>query len=53
MADHRLESHLGEYSPLAKLYRMEASVLLLGVGYQVCSAFHLAEYRYVESPPTR
>jgi aminoglycoside 3-N-acetyltransferase len=52
MADHRLESHLGEYSPLAKLYQMEATVLLLGAGYQVCSAFHLAEYRYVESPPT-
>lgn len=53
MADHRLESHLGEYSPLAKLYRMKASVLLLGPpGYQVCSAFHLAEYRYLESPPS-
>jgi aminoglycoside 3-N-acetyltransferase len=52
MADHRHDCHLGEYSPLAKLYKAEASVLLLGVGYEFCSAFHLAEYRYVESPPS-
>jgi aminoglycoside 3-N-acetyltransferase len=52
MADHRLKSHLGEHSPLAKLYAMKASVLLLGVDYERCSAFHLAEYRYVEQPPT-
>jgi aminoglycoside 3-N-acetyltransferase len=53
MADHRHDCHLGEYSPLAKLYKAGASVLLLGVGYQACSAFHLAEYRYVESPPSK
>jgi aminoglycoside 3-N-acetyltransferase len=53
MAEHRLKSHLGERSPLAKLYAMNASVLLLGVDYNRCSAFHLAEYRYVEHPPTR
>lgn len=51
-AGHRLKSHLGEHSPLAKLYAMNASVLLLGVEYDRCSAFHLAEYRYVERPPT-
>ncbi len=28
-------------------------MLLLGVGYEACTAFHLAEYRYVETPPTR
>jgi aminoglycoside 3-N-acetyltransferase len=49
--DHRLDCHLGEHSPLAKLYRMGASVLLLGVGYEACTAFHLAEYDYKESPP--
>lgn len=53
MDDHRWDCHLGEYSPLAKLYQMKASVLLIGVGYEACSAFHLAEYRYVKSPPTR
>ena len=29
---------------------MRASVLL-GVGYEACTTFHLAEYRYKESPP--
>jgi aminoglycoside 3-N-acetyltransferase len=51
MADHQADCHLGERSPLAKLYKMAASVLLLGVGYEACSAFHLAEYRYVKFPP--
>lgn len=53
MADHRIDCHLGERSPLGKLYQMSASVLLLGVGYEACTAFHLAEYRYkVPSPNT-
>ena len=51
MADHRLESHLGESSPLAKLYERHAQVLLLGVGYECCTAMHLAEYRYTPQPP--
>lgn len=50
---HALNCHLGESSPLARLYEVAASVLLLGVGYPACSAFHLAEYRYVPDPPTR
>jgi aminoglycoside 3-N-acetyltransferase len=53
MADHQLECHLGEASPLAKLYKMEARVLMIGVGYQTCTAFHLAEYRYRPRPPER
>lgn len=53
MADHRLECHLGEQSPLAKLYEHDAQILLLGVGYRSCTAFHLAEYRYTEHPPTQ
>jgi aminoglycoside 3-N-acetyltransferase len=53
MADHRLDCRLGERSPLAKLYQMAASVLLLGVGYEACTAFHLAEYRYKEPPPSK
>lgn len=52
MAGHDEECHLGERSPLARLYGAGAQVLLLGVGYEVCSAFHLAEYR-VEEPPHR
>lgn len=50
---HALNCHLGESSPLARLYEIAAWVLLLGVGYPACSAFHLAEYRYVPDPPTR
>ncbi|MFJ9707832.1 aminoglycoside N(3)-acetyltransferase [Streptomyces sp. NPDC101234] len=51
-AGHDEECHLGERSPLARLERAGAQVLLLGVGYGVCSAFHLAEYR-VGEPPER
>jgi aminoglycoside 3-N-acetyltransferase len=51
MATHELESHFGEASPLAALERVGARVLLLGVGFDVCTAFHLAEYR-IPSPTT-
>jgi aminoglycoside 3-N-acetyltransferase len=54
MADHILECHLGEQSPLGKLYEMSAaSVLLLGVGCEACTAFHLAEYLYKDPSPCR
>ena len=42
---HALDCHLGEDSPLARLEELGARILLLGVGYSVCTAFHLAEYR--------
>ncbi len=51
MAEHRLDSHLGEHSPLAALERAGGRVLLLGVGFDSCTAFHLAEYR-VPAPRT-
>lgn len=44
-AGHALNCHLGEESPLARLEELDARVLLLGVDYSVCTAFHLAEYR--------
>src|SRR5262249_8511303 len=53
MKGHRIDCHLGEQSPLGKLYAADAWVLLLGVGYSSCTALHLAEYRYVPSPPQR
>jgi aminoglycoside 3-N-acetyltransferase len=53
MARHDLDSHFGERSPLRWLYDAGAAVLLLGVGYSVCTAFHLAEYRLTRRPPTR
>ncbi|MDW4910098.1 AAC(3) family N-acetyltransferase [Streptomyces sp. ADMS] len=44
---------LGERSPLARLYDARAQVLLLRVGFGVCSAFHLAEYRTNPPRPRR
>jgi aminoglycoside 3-N-acetyltransferase len=44
-AGHELDFGMGEGSPLARLYELNAKVLLLGVGYGVNSSFHLAEYR--------
>ncbi|KKB10612.1 hypothetical protein VE25_17105 [Devosia geojensis] len=42
---HALESPLGEQSPLARLYDLDARVLLLGVGFDKCTMLHLAEGR--------
>lgn len=50
-AVHDRECHLGERSPLGALYAAGALVLLLGVDYDVCTAFHLAEYRYAPRKP--
>ncbi|MEL5958458.1 AAC(3) family N-acetyltransferase [Streptomyces sp. CLV115] len=49
MNGHALDCRLGEQSPLARLEEGGARVLLLGVGFETCTAFHLAEYR-VPSP---
>jgi aminoglycoside 3-N-acetyltransferase len=50
--DHALDNCLGEGSPLARLYDLNAWVLLLGVGYDHNTAFHLAEYRAPGAVPT-
>ncbi len=42
---HALDFGLGEGSPLARLYELEAWVLLLGVGHDSNTSLHLAEYR--------
>jgi aminoglycoside 3-N-acetyltransferase len=42
-AVHPLESLLGDESPLGALRDLDGSVLLLGVGYAKCTAFHLGE----------
>ncbi|MEE4542585.1 AAC(3) family N-acetyltransferase [Streptomyces sp. V4-01] len=52
VARHHAHDHLGEHSPLRALYDTDAAIVLLGVGYAVCSAFHLAEYR-IQDPPYR
>ncbi|MBX6751910.1 MAG: AAC(3) family N-acetyltransferase [Micromonosporaceae bacterium] len=51
MAVHDLDCHLGERSPLGALYRADVGILLLGVGYESCTALHLAEYRLPWPPP--
>ncbi|MEF3310708.1 AAC(3) family N-acetyltransferase [Paenibacillus sp. GYB004] len=45
VADHPLTPQFGPDSPLGKLYAWpsKAKVLLLGVGYDSCTSFHLAE----------
>jgi aminoglycoside 3-N-acetyltransferase len=50
---HQLAHSLGERSPLARLYERDAQILLLGVGYDSCTSFHLAEYRTGGARPTR
>ncbi len=45
VANHELEDPVGEGSPLAALYAADAEILLLGVGYDKCTALHLAEAR--------
>ena len=42
---HRLEDGLGEGSPLARLYELDAQVLLLGVGHDNNTSLHLGEHR--------
>jgi aminoglycoside 3-N-acetyltransferase len=53
MSVHDLNCHLGERSPLRWLYDADAAILLIGVGYAECTAFHLAEYRWTSEPPLR
>lgn len=51
-ARHSLEYGLGEGSPLARIYELDGWVLLLGVGYDSNTSFHLAEYRVPSTVPT-
>ncbi|NCN05418.1 MAG: AAC(3) family N-acetyltransferase [Spirochaetales bacterium] len=45
LQDQKLDFPLDDQSPLGRLYEAGAQVLLLGVGYDSCTCFHLAEYR--------
>ncbi|MCK5249532.1 MAG: AAC(3) family N-acetyltransferase [Spirochaetaceae bacterium] len=44
-ANQMLENGLGEAGPLARLYDLNARVLLVGCGHDSNSSLHLAEYR--------
>lgn len=50
VSEHPLTPQFGWDSPLGKLYELEAKVLLLGVGYDSCTSFHLAEATLPEMP---
>jgi aminoglycoside 3-N-acetyltransferase len=50
---HELAFSLGERSPLARLYELDADVLLLGVGHNRNTSLHLAEYRAGNATPDR
>jgi aminoglycoside 3-N-acetyltransferase len=41
--NHQLTPQFGMNTPLGKLYELNAKVLLLGVNYDSCTSFHLAE----------
>ncbi|MEV6795863.1 AAC(3) family N-acetyltransferase [Streptomyces sp. NPDC051320] len=47
---HPPDSHLGEKSPLGKLLEAGADELMINVGFEVCTSFHLAEYRIPHIP---
>jgi aminoglycoside 3-N-acetyltransferase len=44
-SNHGLDNGLGEESPLGRLFDLGGYVLLLGVGFDNCTSFHLAEVR--------
>ncbi|MGJ6966313.1 aminoglycoside N(3)-acetyltransferase [Streptosporangium sp. G11] len=50
--DHELTCHLGPSSPLGRIYDAKGYILLIGVGYTVCTGFHLAEYFLPDTPKT-
>ena len=52
-AAHSLEMSAGEGSPLGRLYDCDAYVLLLGVGFDCSTCYHLAEYRCRFAPLKR
>jgi aminoglycoside 3-N-acetyltransferase len=45
VSEHRPEEGLGDFSPLGKLYELDAFILLVGVGHNSNTSLHLAEYR--------
>lgn len=44
ISEQHLSFSLGKHSPLQKLYDLQASILLIGVGYDNNTSLHLAEY---------
>jgi aminoglycoside 3-N-acetyltransferase len=53
MSVHDLDCHLGERSPVGALYRADGHALLIGCGWDRCTALHLAECRAAPGPRLR
>ena len=51
VAGHRIDDGFGESSPLARLYDLDARVLLLGVTHANNTCLHLAEHRMARPAP--
>ena len=47
---HAIDFGLGEESPLAKMYELDAKVLAIGTDYSSSTAMHLGEYRAPRLP---
>ncbi len=45
VANHTLDYPMGDGSPLARIYDLSGSILLLGASFQCASSLHLAEFR--------
>lgn len=53
LSNHPLTPQLGMNSPLGRLYTLNSWVLLLGVDYNSCTCFHLAETLIDKMPTVR
>lgn len=53
VSGHRFDDGFGESSPLATLYDLDATILLLGVGHGNNTSLHLAEHRADWKPKVR
>ncbi|PSL34402.1 aminoglycoside 3-N-acetyltransferase [Planomicrobium soli] len=44
MSEHPLEDSFGRDSPLGKMIKSDVKIMLIGVGFDSCTALHLAEF---------
>ena len=49
-AGHTYEYWQGDGSPLGRVYELDGRVLLIGVGYDRNTSFHLADHRFPHTP---
>ncbi|WP_088008709.1 aminoglycoside N(3)-acetyltransferase [Indiicoccus explosivorum] len=44
MSEHPIDDSFGESSPLGKMMKADVKIVLIGVGFDSCTALHFAEY---------